>query len=131
MVAPLSRMEFLSCENQIYVMSGFEQVPQVANQWDDLIYEDRRLHVEDSKKLIQKRRDLLFSTNDGSRGSFFVFEVMHQRSLKYLICKSRDPVTNKRFPGRLVCHLCDVASCREEGPCHRSVSEIDGHNLNK
>ena len=120
----------MSAENQQRATSDYKYNARRMTS-EDLQFEDYQLSMESGKDIGVKRRDLFFSFNDATRGSCYVLDNLHHRTIFNLQCNSVDPITLTKEPGKFFRQYCNVDSCRENGVCHASCSTLNLHGLFK
>ena len=127
------RVEFLNAENQRRINSAnLSDMPKVQEHGRDFLFEDRRMTMEEGKKIARVRKDCFFSHNYHTRGCLFVLELLHQRSFVGNVCRSSHPVTRARNPGLIgKSYMCQERACREHGPCHLNGCCLSAHFCNK
>jgi len=126
------RIEFLSSETQRWLAStNYDSPPKLHRPYADFIFEDRRLHQEDGKKIALLRRDLFYCHNAHTRGDLFLQGLIHDRGFASGVCKSAHPVTREREPGLITRLMCEITACRETGTCHQLCCSMNSFHLNK
>jgi hypothetical protein len=120
-VNPLTRVEFLSPEFQLYLKNG-TAIKTFEDR--DLIFEDRKLNMESCKKIVMSRRDFFFCSNAVTRGDLFLLNELQNRSLVTTFCRTpgHDITKNLR---------CDDLECVTTGPCLVRFGVLDLHNYSR
>ena len=135
----LHRREFQSFEYQCsiadptYTMHASPVSLDNPTRGAKIFVEDSRLRAEDSKKILQSRRDFFFLHNQFTRRCEFIFAMISARSLIRQVCGSSN------F-GRGDVMVCNNSMCSQIGapcdsqnyyPCFEFSCKLNAHNLNR
>lgn len=119
----LHRPELMNVENQKFFTSNFAVKPGTLER-NDICYEDKSLTQEVGKAQSLIRRDTMFGIYGETKGSYFVFQLLQNRSFTRSICKTTPP-------GRFHTVSCDDIICTTTGPCLSAAGQVHYHNVDR